>query len=114
MDAVVLTDVDPIDTQMEVNRCPIEPCGQRIVVKEYVVSKTACGLLIPSEYQKNSSMQTNAGVVIALGPNAEGFEVGDAVYYGRYSGAFIEINRIGYRVMNDEDVIGRIREVSNG
>jgi len=116
-----LWDCEPIDVDIERAKLPLEPVGARIVVKEFEVSRTASGLYIPKNQFDQTTLDTNSGVVLACGSDAEWVSVGDIVYFGRHSGFRCELNKsdrtnhLAYRIMNDEDVIARFKpEVCNG
>lgn len=87
----------------------------RVVVKERSDEKTAGGLYIPDEAKKGS-MQTNEGIILGIGPEVKcepKLNVGDRVYYGKYSGSYFTRNGVEFRIMKDTDLLGKVKEARN-
>jgi chaperonin GroES len=99
----------------------LEPLGVRIIVKRVEVKtedpeKTKGGIFIPQVYiearKKELELErqkVTEGTVLAVGDAVEQVRKGDKVFFGRYSGCEIERHGEKYIIMNDEDVIARIR-----
>lgn len=109
----------------------IEPCGHRVVVKcdaleEVEQAELAkfeklreMGLEIASgEDKKRKQSKVHTGVIVGIGENAwKAFDdgepwakLGDHVSYATYGGWEFEHNGEMYRLLNDEDVTGRVVE----
>lgn len=109
----------------------IEPCGHRVIVKPDALSDVEQQELERFEGLKNSGFQiadsetdqkrkqsaVTTGVVLSIGSTAWAdfggepwCSVGDRVYFAKYGG--MEINQGGemLRLLNDEDIIGRVVE----
>ena len=106
-----------IDVEEHVRKFPIKPLGYRVFVKEFEAMKTTGGLYIPESALRDTK-QVNIGYIIALGPDCNpGLEVGQLVYYARYSGAYsnipidFDLEEEEYRLMNDEDIFGVYKHV---
>jgi len=99
-------------TQEEIDNFPIIPYPDKLVVKEHKAEKIG-SIYIPDTAQEGEAA-TFEGYVIAVGTQIDFCKVGEHVYYARYSGAYIP--RLGdkeqkvYRVMLEEDLLGRIKE----
>lgn len=76
----------------------------RIYVVEKKMAEKIGSLYIP-ENQKE--IVVTEGYVIAVGEDVNFCKVGDLVFYARYSGAKCEWEGQEYRVMNEEDLLGR-------
>lgn len=107
MDAMQEIKVGEINVEEEIKNCPIEPVFERVIVKELEVE--AYGSLFVPESARGGEMQTNEGIIIAVGDEVPDFKAGDHVYYGRYSGAWCKIRGTKYRFMNREDIMGRFK-----
>lgn len=83
----------------------------RLAVKEIEIEKTDSGLYIP-ENSKDSEMKTNEGYVISIGAGVDFCKIADRVLYGRYSGAWFNMNGEKYRIMNERDLIA-VKNTSN-
>lgn len=99
---------EKIDVEKDIKEFPLEPLFSRIYVKEFEATMFG-GLYIP-ETAREGTVQSNAGIVLAVGPEVDVVVNKQIVYYARHSGAWIRINRIKYRVMNEEDLLGILKE----
>ena len=97
----------------------IEPVGHRVLVKpKKVEEKTAGGLYLPQQAQESEQYATEEGELVAVGRQAwKAFdngmpwaEVGNIVTFAKYAGKVVEIGKEKYRLMNDEDIYGIVRE----
>jgi chaperonin GroES len=86
----------------------IKPLGDRILVKPLkmeVVTKS--GILIPETVEKEKKEQ---GEVVAVGEGEKirklNLKVGDKVMFGKYAGDEVEIEKVDYKFLKDEDVLG--------
>lgn len=86
----------------------LEPLFGRVIVKaEGVQQRLKTTLHIPETAKDRYAPEE--GEVIATGPTAEGIKVGDKVLWGRYAAKQIP-NWDDHFIMNDEDILGVIRE----
>lgn len=99
-------EVKEVDIPRIIEEFPIIPFAARLFAVEKEVSMVG-NLYVP---QGSKEMQTNEGWVVAIGPDVEFCKPGDTIYYARYSGAWCEINDVKYRVMNEEDILGKYDE----
>ena len=95
-----------IDVAKELAEFPLEPYPGRIYVMEDEIVKSH-GLFVPETSRKDGEMQTNRGIVIAVGADVGFVAPGDKVFYGQFSGAWV-MNR-KYRIMNEKDLLGRYK-----
>lgn len=111
------------------NKSGIIPMDKRVLVKpDAVESKSAGGIIIPESITEKKAMAMTKATVIAVGETAW-FEAehdarnygaefvrpapGSRVLIGKYSGTEVSgLDGESYRLMNDEDVIGRLEEVA--
>ena len=99
-----------IDVKKEMAKFPLEAVFSRVYVKEFEVEKA--GRLFVPHSAKEGTLQTHTGVVLALGAEVDAqFQLGQVIYYARHSGAWIRFRGEKYRVMNEEDVLGIVKEV---
>jgi co-chaperonin GroES (HSP10) len=93
---------------------PVIPYGQRLYAVEKEIDKVGL-VIIPSTPGENS-MQTNEGWVIAVGGDVDFCIPGDEIFFGRYSGFRCVVGDQKYRVMNEEDILGKLRgeEIGGG
>lgn len=81
------------------------PILSRIIVERKEVEK------IGSIYVPNNTRELKAteGKVIAIGDKCEFVKEGDIVFYGKYSG--FELERCGKKlvIMNEDDIIARVK-----
>lgn len=96
-----------IDVPNLILEFPIIPYPGRLYVVQAEVEKSK-GLYIPVSAQKDGEMQTNYGWVIAIGKDITFCELGDKVFYGRYSGSWVM--DMTYKVLNEEDLLGKYKE----
>lgn len=105
----------------------IEPAGHRVLLKVVKPEeKTAGGLYLPKSAAEKLEASSEVGEVCAIGSTAFlafdpqdrwGIEVGQKVFFVRQGGKVIpsldptEVAKDMYRIVNDEDIIGIIREV---
>lgn len=88
----------------------IKPLGDRVLVKPLVSEeKTPSGILLPETSDKQKKEQ---GEVIAIGSGEDveklGLKVGDKVIFGKYAGEDIEIERVEYKFLKDDEVLGKV------
>ena len=86
----------------------IQPLYNRIIVErnEY---KSKAGIVLPDSAKSTELFE---GKVIAKGDEVQVLNVGDQILWGQYAGGQIERNGKKYLVMNDDDVLGLIKEGS--
>ena len=109
------------------NSSGIIPMDKRVLVKpDSVETKTAGGIILPDSVNEKKAMAMMKGTVVAIGETAwfesehdarnYGAEFarpapGARVLIGKYSGVEVTgLDGESYRLMNDEDVIGRLEE----
>lgn len=97
-----------------------KPCGHRVIVKPDPIEEVTESGIVVSVGEKKDREQAaqTSGVVVAIGPTAwRAFDdgdpwcaIGDRVRYAKYGGWAFHEDGEEYRLLNDEDVIGRIVE----
>ena len=96
----------------------LKPLGHRLLVEpENLEEKTGTGIIIKWDDREKKAVQI--GKILAIGETAwkefggdAWAEVGDRVYFARYSGAWLtdpEDNK-EYLLLNDEDVVAKVGE----
>ena len=98
-----------VDT--EIKEFPLIPYPTRVYVVEEEVEKFG-GLFVPASSRKEGEMQTNIGYVVGVGESITFCAVRDRILYGRYSGSWVMEKK--YRVMNEEDILGRFKLIGFG
>jgi chaperonin GroES len=86
----------------------IKPIGDRVLIKPLVVEEvTKSGILLPDTAEKEKKEQ---GVVVAIGEGEKikklNLKVGDKIIFGKYTGDEVEIDKVDYKFLKDEDVLG--------
>ena len=86
----------------------IKPLGDRILVKPLKSEEvTKSGIVLPDTAEKEKKEQ---GEVVAIGDGEKiqklGLKVGQKVLFGKYSGDEVEMDKIEYKFLKEEDVLG--------
>lgn len=91
----------------------LAPLGDRILIRKAVKeSKTAGGIILPTDKEKDS----NEGTVVAVGPglrdvsgnlHAPTLKAGDTVLLPKYGGTEIEIGGEKLSLFREEDILGK-------
>ena len=112
--------LNPENIQPVVDQLP-EPSGWRILVLPFTPKeKTKGGLIIAQESLDRLRIATNCGYVLKMGPLAykdkDKFETGpwckkgDWVIFARYAGSRLPIEGGEIRLLNDDEVLGTIKD----
>ena len=112
--------LNPENIQEQVSQLP-EPCGWRLLVLPFTPKeKTKGGILIAQESLEKLRIATNCGYVLKMGPLAyydkEKFPTGpwckkgDWVIFARYAGSRLPIEGGEVRLLNDDEVLGTIKD----
>jgi len=105
------------------DRIPI-PVGWRIAILPYRgPEKTKGGIVLAEETQRKTQLATTVGYVLRVGdlaykdeskfPNGPWCQEGDWIIFGRYAGSRINIDGGEIRILNDDEIIGRINDPSD-
>ncbi len=100
------------------DRIPV-PVGWRIAILPYRgPQKTKGGIVLAEETQKKTQLATTVGYVLRMGelaykdeskfPMGPWCKEGDWIIFGRYAGSRITIDGGEIRILNDDEIIGRI------
>jgi chaperonin GroES len=86
-----------------------KPNEDRVLVEPaQAEEKTAGGIIIPDTAKE----KPQRGTVVAVGPGKKDepitLNVGDSVFYGKYSGTEIQIDGTDYLIMRASDILGSI------
>lgn len=86
----------------------IKPLGDRVLVKPLTSEEvTKSGIVLPDTAEKEKKEQ---GEVVAIGEGEKikklHLKVGDKVLFGKYAGDEVEIDKVEYKFLKDEDVLG--------
>ncbi len=88
----------------------IEPLGARVLIRPLAQeSKTSSGIILP-ETAKEKPQQ---GMIEAVGSEEEmmsDLAVGDRVLFPKYSGTEIKVDDVEYLIMDESDVLARLKE----
>jgi len=99
--------VEQVDVNELINQFPYKLYGQRVMAYEIEV-ETVSGLYVPETSKRDGEMRTNTGYVIGVGDEVTFCKPGDTVLFGRYSGAWQELEGKRYRLMNEEDLLAKV------
>lgn len=97
------------------------PTGWRIVLLPYRgAEKTKGGIVLADQTRQREQVATVCGYVLAVGdlaykdtdkfPNGPWCQKGDWVVFGRYAGARINIDGGEIRILNDDEILARIKD----
>ncbi len=86
----------------------IKPLGDRILVRPQVGAEvTKSGIVLPESAEKEQKEQ---GRVVAIGTGDKikklKLKVGETVVFAKYGGEEIEIDKVEYKFLKDEDILG--------
>jgi co-chaperonin GroES (HSP10) len=94
----------------------IHPAGHRVVVQPFDLDEVdkvrkaakSVGIILNDEVKERTAV--DQGTVIEVGPTAFADEepwckVGDTVCFAKYSGKTVEIEKVKFLVLNDEDIL---------
>ena len=98
-----------------------QPTGWRILVLPFTPKeKTKGGIIIAQEALDKARIATNCGYVVKMGPMAYGdkekfpsgplCKKGDWVIFARYAGSPLPIEGGEVRLLNDDEVLGTIKD----
>jgi chaperonin GroES len=97
----------------------IVPVGWVLVVKpDPVPEKTNGGLYLPPDARDREQAQAIMGTVVSIGdeawakfdPDSHRPHAGEKILFAKYAGQVIELDGNEYRILNDQDVLGIVRE----
>ena len=111
--------LNPDNIQEQISQLPV-PSGWRLLVLPFTPrEKTKGGILIAQESLDKLRVATNCGYVLKMGPLAyadrEKFSTGpwckkgDWVIFARYAGSRLPIEGGEVRLLNDDEVLGTIK-----
>ena len=110
-----MTATSLITAQNQYDSSKLEPVGDRILIKPFVIEeKSAGGIVLASETVDKEAMAQIQAVVIKLGPEAyQGrtpwCKEGDKVLFAKYTGLLYKgEDGNDYRIVRDTDVIAVI------
>ena len=112
---------EPEELDQEViDRIPT-PTGWRIAILPFRGSqKSKGGIILAEETQKRTQLATTCGYVLKVGslayadqdkfPHGPWCKEGDWIVFGRYAGARISIDGGEIRLLNDDEILGIVRD----
>ena len=98
-----------------------KPTGHRILIKTLdVANKTNMGIYLPSKSIEDHRAIASIGKVIELGKDAYNRDymseswckVDDYVMFGKYAGHRFKFGQAELRIMNDDEILGVVPDVS--
>ena len=112
--------LNPENIKEQISQLP-EPSGWRLLVLPFTLKeKTKGGILIAQESLDKLRVATNCGYVLKMGPLAyndrEKFTTGpwckkgDWIIFARYAGSRLPIEGGEVRLLNDDEVLGTIKD----
>ncbi|MBX4186901.1 MAG: co-chaperone GroES [Candidatus Doudnabacteria bacterium] len=86
----------------------IKPLGDRVLVKPLTTEEvTKSGIVLPDTAEKEKKEQ---GEIVAIGEGEKirklNLKIGDKVLFGKYAGEEVEVDKVDYKFLKDEDVLG--------
>jgi len=94
------------------NGVKIKPLGDRILVKPHTSEEvTKSGIVLPESAEKEQKEQ---GEVVAIGGGQKikklHLKIGQTVLFGKYGGEEVEIDKVQYKFLKDEDILGIVEK----
>ena len=113
--------VDPEKLEGPVKDLIPTPTGWRVAILPYRgATKSKGGILLAEETQKKTQLATTVGYVLKMGdlaykdeskfPFGPWCQEGDWIIFGRYAGSRIQIDGGEIRILNDDEIIGRVND----
>jgi chaperonin GroES len=89
----------------------IKPLGDRVLIKPLIAEEvTKFGLVLPDTAEKEKKEQ---GEVVAVGEGDKirklNLRVGDKVMFGKDAGDEVEMDKVEYKFLKDEDILGIVQ-----
>lgn len=120
-DAYTESGFDPAKLEQSVKDMIPAPSGWRIAILPYRgAERSKGGIVLAEETQRKTQLATVCGYVLKVGPLAYADESrfptgpwckeGDWIIFGRYAGARIPIDGGEIRLINDDEVLGIVRD----
>lgn len=120
-DAYTDSGFDPTKLEESVKDMIPTPSGWRIAILPYRgAEKTKGGIVLAEETQRKTQLATVCGYVLKVGslayadeskfPTGPWCKEGDWIIFGRYAGARIPIDGGEIRLINDDEVLGVVRD----
>lgn len=111
---------DPEGIKEYLNLIP-KPVGYRLLIRPYSgPKKSKGGILYTDTTSETIQMTTVVGLVVAMGdlcykdkdkfPNGAWCKEGDFVIYGRYAGSRFKTKYGEHRILNDDEIIGKVNK----
>jgi co-chaperonin GroES (HSP10) len=105
-------------TESVMDRIPT-PTGWRLAILPYRgAQKTKGGIILAEETKQRTQLATTVGYVLKMGdlaykdeskfPYGPWCQEGDWIIFGRYAGSRIQIDGGEIRILNDDEIIGRV------
>jgi len=93
----------------------IKPLGDRILVKPLEEEAvTQSGIILPDTADKEKKEQ---GEIIAIGDGEDvtklGINIGDIVMFGKYAGEDVEVDKVDYKFLKDDEVLAVVQKEQN-
>ena len=112
---------DPASLDKSIKDSIPTPTGWRIAILPYRgAEKSKGGIILAEETQKRTQLATTCGYVLKMGdlaykdeekfPSGPWCKEGDWIIFGRYAGARIAIDGGEIRLLNDDEILGRIND----
>lgn len=80
----------------------VKPLGKRLLLKRSEARQTVGGILLPESAQE----QPKRGVVVSMGSEQEGVQVGDEVFFSPYAGSEVKVGEEeGYLILPLDEVL---------
>ncbi len=89
----------------------IKPLGDRILVKPLLAEEVSkSGIVLPDTAEKTKKEQ---GEIVAIGEGEKikkmNLKIGDKVLFGKYAGDEVEMDKVEYKFLKDEDILGIVQ-----
>ncbi len=94
----------------------VKPLDDRVLVKQSEAEeRTAGGIVLPDaareKPQRGKVIATGPGKLLDSGKRGKmGLKKGDEVYYGKYAGTEVKIDRTEYVILKESDVLAVIEK----
>lgn len=107
-----------------IDKTDLIPVGHRIIIEvESLEEKVGNFYVAPDPTdRRREEIAREVGTILAMGPSAfdgrsiidDTVQIGDKVMFKRYAGAHFEVGERDVRILNDDDIMAKVKVKDNG
>lgn len=93
------------------SECKYRPLFGRVLIEREIASKHG-SIVIPEHLQRRHSRAE--GVIVAVGPTAEGVKVGDRVIFGKHAGTWLDSTYTEVKMQTERGLQSGLKDNGDG